>query len=166
VPTATIRAIVHDPDPSLDRQLIEPAPAAVGLRRVRIALPDRLSNGTDAEKAGAEQADGTPAGGTGSSTNADRHPVKSSLGEVVRAADLDHRGLAGDRQWAVRDADGEFGSGKTARRFRRMPGLFQFRAYAAVRVLVGVIVLHRTSSRPPASDTVWPLMWPLAAEAR
>jgi hypothetical protein len=32
---------------------------------------------------------------------------------------------------AVRDPDGKFGSGKNTRRFRRMPGLFRFQAYAA-----------------------------------
>ncbi|GLW30431.1 MOSC domain-containing protein [Actinoplanes regularis] len=60
-----------------------------------------------------------------------RYPVKSMLGEVVPAAEVDERGLAGDRLWAVRDPDGKFGSGKNTRRFRRMPGLFQLRAYAA-----------------------------------
>lgn len=53
------------------------------------------------------------------------------LGEVVSVADVGARGLAGDRLWAVRDPDGKFGSGKNTRRFRRMPGLFQLRAYAA-----------------------------------
>ncbi|MEU4427078.1 MOSC N-terminal beta barrel domain-containing protein [Actinoplanes sp. NPDC024001] len=60
-----------------------------------------------------------------------RFPVKSMLGEVVSAAEVGERGLAGDRLWAVRDGDGKFGSGKNTRRFRRMPGLFRFRAYAA-----------------------------------
>jgi uncharacterized protein len=60
-----------------------------------------------------------------------RYPVKSMLGEVVPAADVGSRGLAGDRLWAVRDPDGRFGSGKNTRRFRRMPGLFDLRAYAA-----------------------------------
>lgn len=60
-----------------------------------------------------------------------RYPVKSLLGEVVEAAEADSRGLAGDRLWAVRDADGKFGSGKNTRRFRRMPGLFDLRAHIA-----------------------------------
>ena len=64
------------------------------------------------------------------------YPVKSMLGAVVPAAEVGHRGLAGDRLWAVRDVEGKFGSGKTTRRFRRMPGLFQFRAYAAEPVPV------------------------------
>jgi uncharacterized protein len=60
-----------------------------------------------------------------------RYPVKSMLGEVLRAAEVGERGLAGDRLWAVRDPDGKLGSGKNTRRFRRMPGLFRLRAYAA-----------------------------------
>ncbi|MEV4348441.1 MOSC N-terminal beta barrel domain-containing protein [Actinoplanes sp. NPDC049596] len=60
-----------------------------------------------------------------------RYPVKSMLGEVLPAAGIGPRGLDGDRLWAVRDPDGKFGSGKNTRRFRRMEGLFRFRAYAA-----------------------------------
>ncbi|GAA1042341.1 hypothetical protein GCM10009557_68120 [Virgisporangium ochraceum] len=60
-----------------------------------------------------------------------RFPVKSMRGEVVPSAEIGARGLAGDRWWAVRDPDGKLGSGKSTRRFRRMPGLFGFRAYAA-----------------------------------
>jgi uncharacterized protein YcbX len=57
-----------------------------------------------------------------------RYPVKSLLGEVLPMAEAGDRGLSGDRLWAVRDADGKFGSGKNTRRFRRIPGLFGFRA--------------------------------------
>jgi uncharacterized protein YcbX len=53
------------------------------------------------------------------------------LGEVLTAASIGERGLTGDRLWAVRDPDGKFGSGKSTRRFRRMPGLFGFRARTA-----------------------------------
>ncbi|MEU8816687.1 MOSC domain-containing protein [Actinoplanes sp. NPDC048796] len=60
-----------------------------------------------------------------------RFPVKSMLGEVVPASAVGARGLDGDRLWAVRDADGKFGSGKNTRRFRRMEGLFGLRAYAS-----------------------------------
>jgi uncharacterized protein YcbX len=52
-----------------------------------------------------------------------RYPVKSLGGEHVSDVDVDRRGIAGDRWWAVRGADGRIGSGKTTRRFRRMPGL-------------------------------------------
>lgn len=52
-----------------------------------------------------------------------RYPVKSLGGEELAEAAFDVRGLAGDRLWSVRDADGRLGSGKTSRRFRRMDGL-------------------------------------------
>jgi uncharacterized protein YcbX len=52
-----------------------------------------------------------------------RYPVKSLLGERVEHLALDARGAVGDRAWAVVGRDGKFGSGKTTRRFRRMPGL-------------------------------------------
>jgi len=57
-----------------------------------------------------------------------RYPVKSMLGEPCEKLDLDSRGVLGDRLWAVRDGDGKLGSGKNTRRFRRIDGLFGFRA--------------------------------------
>ncbi|MFD9355752.1 MOSC N-terminal beta barrel domain-containing protein [Streptomyces sp. NPDC060031] len=48
-----------------------------------------------------------------------RYPVKSTGGEPLREAEVDHRGLVGDRLFAVRDGDGRFGSGKNT---RRLPG--------------------------------------------
>lgn len=54
--SALMRAIVHDPDPSFNRQLIEPALAAAGRRKVQEALLDILGGGTNAEKAGAARA--------------------------------------------------------------------------------------------------------------
>ncbi len=57
-----------------------------------------------------------------------RYPVKSMLGERGERFWLDQRGLVGDRLYAVRDQAGKFGSGKTTRRFRRIDGLFRFRA--------------------------------------
>ena len=57
-----------------------------------------------------------------------RFPVKSMLGEQLTQAPVDVRGVLGDRLYAVRDPDGKLGSGKNTRRFRRMPGLFDFRA--------------------------------------
>jgi uncharacterized protein YcbX len=57
-----------------------------------------------------------------------RYPVKSMLGEECEHLDLNDRGAAGDRIFAVRDIDGKFGSGKTTRRFRKIDGLFSFRA--------------------------------------
>lgn len=55
-----------------------------------------------------------------------RYPVKSMRGEQLDAAAVDERGLVGDRRFAVRDADGRFGSCKNTRRFRRMDGLLDF----------------------------------------
>jgi uncharacterized protein YcbX len=57
-----------------------------------------------------------------------RYPVKSMLGERCERMCLDQRGVIGDRLYAVRDAAGKFGSGKTTRRFRRIDGLLRFRA--------------------------------------
>ena len=58
-----------------------------------------------------------------------RYPVKSLLGEQLTTAEVDQRGLLGDRLWAVCDADGKLGSGKNTRRFRRMDGLFTLRGH-------------------------------------
>lgn len=52
-----------------------------------------------------------------------RYPVKSLQGERLDELACDDRGVVGDRRWAVQGADGKLGSGKTTRRFRRMPGL-------------------------------------------
>ena len=57
-----------------------------------------------------------------------RYPVKSMGGERLDRADCDRRGVDGDRWWAVVGADGKLGSGKTTRRFRRMPGLLHLTA--------------------------------------
>ncbi|BFV58670.1 MOSC domain-containing protein [Kitasatospora sp. CMC57] len=54
-----------------------------------------------------------------------RYPVKSTAGEQLDAVEVDERGLAGDRLYAVRDGSGKFGSGKNTRRFRRMDGLLR-----------------------------------------
>jgi uncharacterized protein len=60
-----------------------------------------------------------------------RYPVKSMLGERCEHLDVEARGAAGDRLYAVRDADGRLGSGKNSHRHRRIEGLFEFRAVAA-----------------------------------
>lgn len=52
-----------------------------------------------------------------------RYPIKSTGGETLRSVEVDQRGVRGDRLYAVRDAEGKFGSGKNTRRFRRMDGL-------------------------------------------
>jgi uncharacterized protein YcbX len=57
-----------------------------------------------------------------------RYPVKSLGGERVRVSAADEEGLAGDRVWAVQDAEGKLGSGKNSRRFTRIPGLLELAA--------------------------------------
>ena len=51
-----IRAAVDEPDPSFNRQLVEPAIAAFGRRRVQLALLDYLDTGAPADAAGAARA--------------------------------------------------------------------------------------------------------------
>lgn len=53
---ALLKAAVYDPDPSFDRQFVEPALNAFGRRRVRSALIEYLRKGTDLERAGAARA--------------------------------------------------------------------------------------------------------------
>ncbi len=60
-----------------------------------------------------------------------RYPVKSMGGESVASADLDTRGVVGDRAWAVVTADGKVASGKTTRRFARVDGLLALAARGA-----------------------------------
>ncbi|MGJ8670325.1 MAG: MOSC domain-containing protein [Oceanococcus sp.] len=57
-----------------------------------------------------------------------RYPVKSMLGEQCTNLELDSRGVAGDRVYAIKDSNGKFGSGKNTRRFRKIDGLFRFQA--------------------------------------
>ncbi|MDG4787336.1 hypothetical protein O7626_15585 [Micromonospora sp. WMMD1102] len=54
--TPLIRAAVLEPDPSFNRQLVEPTLAAFGRRRVQRALLDLLRTGSDPERAGAARA--------------------------------------------------------------------------------------------------------------
>ena len=58
-----------------------------------------------------------------------RYPVKSLVGEALKRALVDARGMHGDRAWCVRDLDGKFGSGKSTRRFRKMNGLLSLVAH-------------------------------------
>lgn len=57
-----------------------------------------------------------------------RYPVKGLLGERLDQCKFGYRGVEGDRWWAVVGVDGKFASGKTTRRFRRMPNLFTMSA--------------------------------------
>lgn len=57
-----------------------------------------------------------------------RYPVKSLIGERLNNFNIDVRGVAEDRAYAVSNSDGKFGSGKNTRRFRRIDGLFTMSA--------------------------------------
>ena len=57
-----------------------------------------------------------------------RYPVKAMGGEDLQHADLDARGLVGDRWFAVADAEGRFACGKDTRRFKRYDEVFAFAA--------------------------------------
>ncbi|MER7750577.1 MOSC N-terminal beta barrel domain-containing protein [Kitasatospora sp. NPDC097643] len=63
-----------------------------------------------------------------------RYPVKSTGGERLDSVEVDRRGLAGDRLYAVRDGAGKFGSGKNTRRFRRMDGLLRLSSRLGHRI--------------------------------
>ncbi len=68
-----------------------------------------------------------------------RYPVKSMGGEALDRADVDARGVVGDRAFAVVDSDGRFATGKDSRRFRRRDAVFEYAATTssdgAVRVV-------------------------------
>ncbi len=57
-----------------------------------------------------------------------RYPVKSMAGESLSSVEVDARGLAGDRWYAVVDGDGKLSSGKHSTRFRRRDAVFEFAA--------------------------------------
>jgi uncharacterized protein YcbX len=57
-----------------------------------------------------------------------RYPVKSLAGEERDVLDLDARGVEHDRAWAFVDPEGGIASGKTTRRFRKVPGLLRHRS--------------------------------------
>ena len=57
-----------------------------------------------------------------------RYPVKSVGGEECEHLAVNARGVEGDRRYAVLNAQGRPGSGKTTRRFRQIDGLLELRA--------------------------------------
>lgn len=59
-------------------------------------------------------------------------------GEALDAVDLDHRGIVGDRWFAVEDEQGYLASGKATQRFRRRDAVFDYRAVTSVEGLVEV----------------------------
>jgi uncharacterized protein YcbX len=82
-----------------------------------------------------------------------RFPVKSMAGERLASADVDGRGLAGDREWAVYDGEGRLASGKQTRRFRRMDPVFELAAETdGGRVLVRLPDGRRVVAGESAAD--------------
>jgi uncharacterized protein YcbX len=69
-----------------------------------------------------------------------RYPVKAMGGESLGSVDVDARGLAGDRAYAVVDEDGKLATGKHSRRFRRRDEVFD---YSSRTTPVGVLVSGR-----------------------
>lgn len=78
-----------------------------------------------------------------------RYPVKSMGGEPLDRVALDERGLAGDRWFAVEDAEGRFASGKTTRRFRRRDAVF---GYSATTSATGDVVVTGASGAWQVGD--------------
>lgn len=79
-----------------------------------------------------------------------RYPVKAMGGESLESVDLDARGLAMDRWFAVVDADGKLATGKSSGRFRRFDEVFEY----AARVLDDEVVV---SARYGARSGSWPV---------
>ncbi|GLZ39581.1 MOSC domain-containing protein [Actinokineospora sp. NBRC 105648] len=69
-----------------------------------------------------------------------RYPVKSLRGEELAVVELDERGVVDDRRWALLAENGKFGSGKSTRRFTRMPRLLEMWAKGiwGVHTVVGL----------------------------
>jgi uncharacterized protein len=70
-------------------------------------------------------------------------------GESLDEAELDARGVVGDRWYAVEDGDGRFASGKDTRRFRRRDAVFDYAAHTDVD---GRVVVTRGDCRWLAGD--------------
>jgi uncharacterized protein YcbX len=80
-----------------------------------------------------------------------RYPVKAMEGESMASAEVDARGLAGDRWYAVTDRDGRFAAAKDSRRFRRRDAVLD---YAAETGDDGVVVRRRDGRRWPLGDAL------------
>jgi hypothetical protein len=86
-----VMAGVYDPDPSSNRQFIEPAVTAFGCRRVKAALIEVLRTGTNAERAGAARAwywTGVPMRVAGRDSSGAFIYTPESLAERAAVADL------------------------------------------------------------------------------
>jgi uncharacterized protein len=78
-----------------------------------------------------------------------RYPVKSMGGEALESAELDARGLVGDRRYAVVDSAGRFAAGKDSLRFRRRDPVF---TYAASTAADGTVEVRREGLSWSAGD--------------
>lgn len=87
-----------------------------------------------------------------------RYPVKSLLGERCDGVRVDGLGVEFDRAMAIYGRDGRIASGKTTRRFRRMPNLFHMRSW----VEDGTIYVETPGGKYPAGD---PSGWKAVSEA-
>lgn len=66
-----------------------------------------------------------------------RYPVKSMLGQQAGHIEVMAAGVVGDRRYAIRDAGGGLGSGKSTGRLHRINGLLRFRTrYEDERAIV------------------------------
>jgi uncharacterized protein YcbX len=82
-----------------------------------------------------------------------RYPVKSLDGEQLDVLSFDRRGVDQDRVWALVDAKGGIASGKTTRRFRKVPGLLRHGSrLAGVEGEIPVIRLVDGREAPVDSD--------------
>jgi uncharacterized protein YcbX len=70
-------------------------------------------------------------------------------GEELDVAELDARGLVGDRWYAVEDEDGHFASGKDSSRFRRRDAVFE---YSARTEPLGRVAVYRRGIRWRVGD--------------
>ena len=57
-----------------------------------------------------------------------RYPVKAMGGEALDRAEVDARGIVGDRTWAALDSEGRLATGKNSQRFRRYDAVFDYGA--------------------------------------
>ncbi|HET9840623.1 MAG TPA: MOSC N-terminal beta barrel domain-containing protein [Nocardioides sp.] len=80
-----------------------------------------------------------------------RYPVKAMGGESLRSVEVEARGLAGDRGYAVVDDDGKLATGKHSQRFRRRDQVFEF---ASRTTPDGIVVTGRGEEWPVPSGSL------------
>lgn len=79
-----------------------------------------------------------------------RYPVKSMGGEPLERADVDGRGIVGDRWHAVTDGARRLACGKDSRRFRRRDGVFDWSA----RTTGSAVLVRGPAGEWPVGDDV------------